>query len=241
LAALAPVIGSFLGVLVIRLPQQRQVLFGHSECDFCHHELRMAELIPIVSWIALRGHCKHCGARLGLFYPTVELAAIVVVLWATTVMSGGVLVATVVFGWILLCLALTDWRSFVLPDALTFILLASGLVTTWFIDPNELLDHAIAVLVGFAFFAVLASLYRRLRHREGLGLGDAKLLAGIGAWVSWQGLPAVVLYAATSGLFIVLLMTLSGNRVTSTQHIPFGTFLAAGGWLVWLYGPPVLH
>jgi leader peptidase (prepilin peptidase) / N-methyltransferase len=103
--------------------------------------------------------------------------------------------------------------------------------------PEHLTDHLIGAAAGFAFLVVIAWAYRRLRRRDGLGFGDAKLLAGIGAWVSWEGLPSVVLVAAVLALFMALMKLARGARLTSTDRIAFGTYLAAGAWLVWLYGP----
>jgi leader peptidase (prepilin peptidase)/N-methyltransferase len=92
-------------------------------------------------------------------------------------------------------------------------------------------------VAGFAVLGAISLLYRRLRHREGLGLGDAKLLAALGAWVSWQGLPTVLLWGSMLGLVFALVRSAMGRGLQWSDRIPFGVFLGAGGWLVWLYGP----
>jgi leader peptidase (prepilin peptidase)/N-methyltransferase len=101
-------------------------------------------------------------------------------------------------------------------------------------------DHLIGAAAGFAVFAGIAAIYRRLRGREGLGLGDAKLLAALGAWVGWQGLPTIVLYAALAGLLWAIAGALRGAPLHARHRIPFGPFLSLAGWLVWLYGPLTL-
>jgi len=234
-----PFIGSFLGTLIQRLPERRPVLLGRSECDRCHATLTARDLVPLASFAALRGRCRHCGAAIGWFAPAIELAAMGVVLWAMTETTGLVLIVSCVFGWLLLALAVTDWRVYLLPDPLTLSLALTGLIATWFITPADMLDHIIGALAGLAVFALIAFVYRSLRGREGLGFGDAKLLGALGAWVSWQGLPSVVLCATVTGMVLVLMLSLSGRKLSATTRIPFGTFLALGGWVVWLYGPLV--
>jgi leader peptidase (prepilin peptidase)/N-methyltransferase len=124
-----------------------------------------------------------------------------------------------------------------LPDALVLPLIPAGLLVAWLIDPALLPDHLIGAAAGFAVFAAVAWGYRALRGRDGLGGGDVKLLGALGAWVAWQGLPTVVLYAAVSGLLWVLVLSALGKRVHLGRRIPFGLHLCIGGWLVWLYGP----
>jgi leader peptidase (prepilin peptidase)/N-methyltransferase len=137
----------------------------------------------------------------------------------------------------LLTLAVIDWRTYLLPDALTLPLALSGLAAAWFFDRDAFAGHAIAAAAGFAVFAAISFAYRRWRGRDGLGLGDAKLLGALGAWVSWQGLPSVVLYAAVLGLAAALALSLAGRGLSRDTRIAFGAFLALGGWLVWLCGP----
>jgi len=150
---------------------------------------------------------------------------------------GVVLIASSILGWTLLALALIDWRTYLLPDPLVGFLLATGFVAALFIVPEHVLDHLIGAAAGFVVFAGLGHMYRRMRGRDGLGLGDAKLLAGLGAWVSWDGLASTVLFAAGLSLLTLFARMLVGARFTLTDRLPFGTFLAAAGWLVWLYGP----
>lgn len=239
LAIVAPFIGSFLGVLAERLPEGRPVAMARSQCDRCGAVLQPVDLVPLASWFWLRGRCRHCGAGIGVFPLFMEIAAPIPVMWAAMATSGWVFVATCVLGWMLLALAVIDWRAFLLPDVLTAPLAVSGLAAAYAFDRNALADHAIGAVAGFALFGAVAVLYRRVRHRDGLGLGDAKLLGALGAWVSWQGLPTVVFYGAILALAVTLVRSLSGRGLSAVTRISFGTFLALGGWLVWLYGPLV--
>lgn len=233
----SPFVGSFLGVLVTRLPEGRPVAGGRSACDQCGHKLGPLDLVPIASWLALRGRCRHCGAKITALPLAIELGAVLVALWAASVSAGWALWAGCGLGWTLLALAAIDFRDGILPDALTLPLTAAGLVATYFLTSWQTLDSAIGAAMGFVFFALVRWLYRRLRGREGLGLGDAKLLAASGAWITWNGLPSVVLIAAAMGLAVALIMAWGGERLTLHQRIPFGPALCLGTWLVWLYGP----
>jgi leader peptidase (prepilin peptidase) / N-methyltransferase len=235
---LAPIIGSFLSVLAVRLPEGRGVVMGRSHCPRCDHALGPAELVPLVSFLWLKGACRHCGARIDALYPLLEIGAVAVALWAALLMqSGGDLWASAVLGWLLLALAAADWRTYLLPDPLVLAVAVAGFAATALLMPEELPAHAIGAAAGFLVFAAVAALYRRLRGRDGLGLGDAKLLGALGAWVSWEGLPSVVLIGAVAALAAAVLMGLARRRLSASDPLPFGPFLALGGWLVWLYGP----
>jgi leader peptidase (prepilin peptidase)/N-methyltransferase len=235
---LAPFIGSFLGVLIVRVPEGRDVVFSRSACSHCGHWLGVGELLPLVSWIWLRGVCRICSGSIGLFYPAIELAAVAVVIWAAIAApSGPALWASCIYGWMLLTLAIIDQRHFLLPDVLTLPMILIGLAVAAMTGMDTAIDHALGAAGGFLSFALIAWVYRRLRGRDGLGEGDAKLLAGIGAWVSWTELPRVVFLAALLGLAIALSSAVRGRRLSATDRLPFGTFLAIAGWLVWLYGP----
>ena len=140
-------------------------------------------------------------------------------------------------GWVLLTLAVIDWRHFLLPDSLTLPLIAGGLLVVWYLNPESLVDHGIGAAAGFLLLVIVATAYRRLRKREGIGLGDAKLLASAGAWLGWQGLSSVVLIAAATGLAGALLQARLAGQLDAKRPVPFGSYLAGGFWLVWLYGP----
>ena len=236
----APFIGSFLGVLALRLPESRAIGWSRSACEHCGHVLGAGDLIPIASFVALRGRCRYCRAGIGGFVLVIELAALAVAVWAGLETSGWILAVTCAFGWTLLLLAAIDWRVQMLPDVMTLPLLAAGLSAAFFFARETWLDHLIGAAAGFLSLALVAQIYRRLRGREGLGLGDAKLLAALGAWVAWEGLPTVLLWGSLLGLLFALGRAVAGGSIRLTDRLPFGVFLAGGGWLVWLYGPLLL-
>jgi leader peptidase (prepilin peptidase)/N-methyltransferase len=237
MAAAAPFIGSFLGVVALRLPRRRPLALSRSECDRCGHVLAAPDLVPIASYVWLGGRCRYCRAPIGGLLLLFECGALAMAIWAALVISGPVLVAGCVLGWSLLLLAVIDWREQFLPDVVTLPLLVAGLIVSYLLMSGSWPAHAIGAAVGFAGLALLALIYRILRGREGIGLGDAKLMAALGAWVSWEGLPTVLLWGSVLGLVVALAQAIRGGTLHLTDRVPFGTFLAAGGWLVWLYGP----
>lgn len=233
----APFIGSFLGCVVARLPSGRSIVWSRSACDLCDHPLDARDLVPIVSWLASRGRCRYCGGKIGLRLLLTELGALAIALWAASVAQGAALWASCLLGWMLFALALIDIDESVLPDVLTLSLLVLGFAATAYLAPAQLTNCAIGAAAGFIFFAALRWIYRMLRRREGLGLGDAKLLAASGAWVAWTGLPSVVLVAAAATLAFVLVAAVRGEAIAGDRRIPFGPALCFGTWIVWLYGP----
>jgi leader peptidase (prepilin peptidase)/N-methyltransferase len=236
---IAPFVGSFLGVVVERLPAGRPIALARSTCDRCGETLAARDLVPLLSWLARRGRCGCGKIWLGAFYPGIELAALAVALSAALVLSGWLLWASLALGWTLLALAAIDLRHHLLPDLLTLPLIPAGLAVVWLVDAARLPDHAVGAAAGLIGFVLIAWLYRRLRHREGLGLGDAKLLAAGGAWLGWQALPGVVALAAVVALAVALAGALAGGKLGATTKIAFGPHLALAIWLVWLYGPLV--
>jgi len=145
--------------------------------------------------------------------------------------------ATLLLGWALFLLAVIDAASFRLPDAITLGAGVAGLAVTWIVSRDQLVAHLAGAALGFALLAGLALFYRRLRGREGLGLGDAKLAAVGGAWLGWLALPSVILLAAAGGLILYGVAAVrSGTKVLS-DPIPFGIPLSFAIWLIWLYGP----
>jgi leader peptidase (prepilin peptidase)/N-methyltransferase len=236
----APFVGSFLGTVIIRLPAGRAVALGRSACPHCGRRLRPRDLVPLVSWLLHRGRCRQCGAALGLFYPLVELAALAVALSAVAAMENAppwLLLASLGMGWVLLASAWIDARHYLLPDALVLPLIPAGLAVSWMVAPESLIDHLLGAAIGYGGLALIAVLYRRLRGREGLGAGDAKLMAAAGAWVAWQGLPGVLLVASLAGLLAAVAQAARGHRPTAESKLAFGPYLALGLWLVWLLGP----
>ena len=230
----SPIVGSFLGVLVRRLPAGRPVAWARSACETCGHALSPRELLPVASFLWQRGRCRHCGGRIAPAHLAIELAAVAVALSAVTFdRDAADLWADCVLGWVLLALAWIDWTDLRLPDGLTLPLVLAGLAATVLLDPAAITDHAVAAALGYAALRLLALAYRAWRGRDGLGAGDAKLLAAAGAWVGVAGLGPTVLLAALAGFGVAVIR---GGGLRATTVIPFGTCLALGCWIVRLAG-----
>ena len=235
--AAAPFVGSFLGVIVRRVPEGRSIGWVRSRCECCGVALRVWDLVPLYSWLASRGRCRYCGHRLGWFYPGIELSAFAVALAALSVDGGEGTWLDCLLGWWLLALGWIDIRRWLLPDVLTLPLIIVGLAAAAAFDPEQLTGRALGAVLGYLSLRMVALLYRALRGREGLGHGDAKLLAASGAWVGAMALPQVVLGAALSAIFAAACLRLAGVRLGAHSALPFGPFLALATWVIWLLGP----
>ena len=233
----APLVGSFLGVVVRRLPDRRPIAWARSSCEWCQTALRVSDLVPLYSWLAAAGRCRYCGHPLGWFYPGIELAAIAVAVTALVADSGQPIWLDCLLGWWLLALGWIDIRRWLLPDALTLPLVIAGLAAAAAFVPDQLTDRALGAAFGYLSLRLVALLYRVLRGREGLGQGDAKLLAASGAWVGMSALPQVILAAALSALAAAVCLRLAGVRLGAHSALPFGPFRALATWLLWLCGP----
>ena len=228
----APFVGSFLGVLIARLPIGRSVVLGRSSCPSCGHVRGAPDLVPIASLLALRGRCRFCAHPIAPFHLWVELSALTIALWAAASGESGLLLwAGCALGWTLLALAWIDAVCLRLPDVLTLPLILAGLAEAALLEPDTLTARAVGAATAYVGMSLLAWAYRRLRGREGLGQGDAKLLAAAGAWVGGLLLPEVLLGAALAGLA----WALRRGRPDPNERVPFGPFIAASLWLMWLY------
>jgi leader peptidase (prepilin peptidase)/N-methyltransferase len=195
------------------------------------------DLVPLLSFAVMRGHCRHCNRAIGWFYPAVELSALAVALWAATAsLTPQHLWISCLIGWTLLALAWIDVRSFILPDVLTLPLLLAGLGVAMLTAPDDVFWHAVGAAAGYLVLCGVNAIYRMLRGRDGLGLGDAKLLAAAGAWMGVGALSWIVLLAALAGLVFAAAAAAAGRTMRANTVLPFGAFLAAAFWLYWLYG-----
>ncbi|WP_252181263.1 A24 family peptidase [Azospirillum sp. B4] len=232
----APFIGSFLGVVVTRLPAGRSVVWGRSACDRCGHALGPADLVPVLSYLSSRGRCRYCAAPIGALHPAIELAALLPPLCLVPLMPLDplALCAGAGLGWTLLALAWIDLRHMILPDALTLPLVVAGLLVEWALDGRFPVTRLAAAAIAYGGLVLLEILYRRLRGRDGIGRGDAKLLAAGGAWLGPAAVPHVLLIAALASLAALAALRLAGRRVGSDTALPFGPGLALGIWGAWL-------
>jgi leader peptidase (prepilin peptidase)/N-methyltransferase len=196
----------------------------------------------VVSYLALQGRCSNCDASIAPFHLVIELLTIAVASWAAMVDHDAVWLWTACgLGWALLTLAWIDAEHTRLPDVLTLPLLAAGLGIQALVTPERLAESVLGAIIGYASFRGIAFAYRAIRGREGLGAGDAKLLAVGGAWLGWSALPDIVLLAALLAILFVAIMQMRGRAMDPVAVIPFGPFLAASTWVIYLYGPLLIY
>jgi leader peptidase (prepilin peptidase)/N-methyltransferase len=195
------------------------------------------DLVPVLSFAALGGRCRTCKAPIARRYLLLEVACALLAAWAGLGHPGPLALAGALLAWQLVLLCLLDAEHFWLPRTVTLPLIGSGLIVSATGGVDAALHSLIGAGAGYASLATIAALYRRLRGRDGLGGGDAYMLAGAGAWVGWIGLPTTLLWASLAGLSLVAAGFITGRRIKADQRLPFGVFLAAGTWLTWLYGP----
>lgn len=237
----APFVGSFLDVLCDRWPRGEPFVGGRSHCDHCRRVLGWRDLVPILGWIIARGKCRYCGARISVRHPLVEASSLAIAIWSLAELPVPLAWIGMLFGWTLLTLTIIDLRWLWLPNIVTLPLGMAGLAVAWATSPDSVLDRIVGTALGYGALVAAAFLYRRYRGREGLGEGDPVLFGALGAWVGWQGLGTVLLYAGIAGLLSVLLRGGMGRTVRWTTRVPFGPYLSLAGWLVWLYGPLYLQ
>lgn len=234
LALLGAILGSFIATLAIRWPVGRSVVAGRSACDGCGRPLGAWELVPLLSFAVLRGRCATCRHPINRLHPAVEAVAAAIGLAAGLVAPGPEALAGAAFGWLLLALGTVDLLAFWLPDRLTAPLALGGLLAGSLGLEPPLADRAVGGAAGYLSLRLIAWTYRRLRGREGLGGGDAKLLGGIGLWLGWRPLPAVLFCACLVGLGAVLFRMLTGRAVRGGDMVPLGTLLALAAYPGWL-------
>jgi len=224
-SGLGAVIGSFLGALVMRWPRGDSIVRGRSRCDGCGRILGIVDLIPLLGAVIRRGRCRQCGARIDCAHAIMEVGCAAIGGIALWLLPPFAALVIAIAGWMLLALAVLDARHFWLPDRLTLPLAVIGLTLGDWVLPAPFQDRMIGAALGYGLLFALAWGYERLRGREGLGLGDAKLLGAIGAWVGWQVLPLVLLAASMAGLLWALIARLRGEVVEGRTRLPLGTFL----------------
>lgn len=233
-AVLGAIVGSFVAALVMRWPLGESVVGGRSRCDACGETLRARELVPLLSYLVQRGRCRRCAARIDPKHPAVELAGALIGAVAVVAHPVPLALVTAALGWWLLAAAAIDAEEQWLPDALTLPLVPLGLLAAWAGFGPPLLDRAIGAVAGGLGLFVLAWIYRAARGREGLGGGDPKLLAGIGAWLGLLQLPFVLLGAGLVGLGAALAMAGRGQQVGAATRLPLGALMAVAAWPLWI-------
>ena len=260
-------VGSFLNVVIHRVPRMMEATWRQearelldqpapkgeeapaifnlitpgSHCPHCNHRIRWYENVPVVSWALLKGRCSGCKAAISKRYPIIELlTALVAGLCAWRFGYDPWLIFMLYGSFTLLALAVIDLDTTLLPDDLTYPLLWAGLLAAVLgISPVSLPDAVIGAMAGYLALWSLYWVFKLLTGKEGMGYGDFKLLAALGAWLGWQYLPVVVLLSSVVGLVFAVSMMASGS-VKRDQGIPFGPYLAIAGWIALLWGEVIV-
>jgi leader peptidase (prepilin peptidase)/N-methyltransferase len=238
--AFGAVVGSFLNVCIYRLPRRRSIVWPASACPSCEHPLSWYENVPVVSYLALAGRCRWCSAAISLRYPVVE------VLTATMFMLGwwhygpGVLLASrLLLGSLLIVLFAIDLEHHILPNVMTLPGIVAGFLFSFLTEPGWVASLTGIVMGGGALW-IVAEGYYRLRHEEGLGMGDVKMLAMIGAFLGWKMTLVALMTASLLGSLIGVALIVT-QRGSMKYALPFGTFLAVGAAVAATVGPRMVE
>lgn len=256
-------IGSFLNVVIHRLPIMLErdwqaeyhsyfdgepkaaptapynLMVPRSCCPHCDHPIGALENIPLLSWLWLKGRCRACKAPISARYPLVELlTALLSVAVAATLPPGWGALAALALTWTLVALTFIDLDKMLLPDQLTLPLLWAGLLFNLLGGFASLADAVIGAMAGYLVLWTLYWAFKLLTGKEGMGYGDFKLLAALGAWLGWQALPIVLLLSSLVGAVIGIGLILLRNHHQG-KPIPFGPYLAIAGWIALLWGDSI--
>ncbi|MEZ5555872.1 A24 family peptidase [Haliea sp.] len=263
LLLLGLVVGSFLNVVVYRLPLMMQAQWRreccellaqpvaeaaplslaapNSHCPHCKAPVRPWQNIPVISYLLLRGRCAGCRARISPRYPVVEAATGLVTLWLGVHYGPGwQLAGAVLLTWALITLTLIDFDTQLLPDDITLPLLWLGLAFNLSGTFVPITDAVLGAIAGYGILWSVYWLFKLATGKEGMGYGDFKLLAALGAWLGWQALPLVVLLSSLVGAMVGILLIVIARRGRDIP-MPFGPYLAAAGWLALIWGEPILQ
>ncbi|MET0980514.1 MAG: A24 family peptidase [Telluria sp.] len=254
-------IGSFLNVVIHRVPKMMQresdnyvahesgkelphtdrynLMVPRSACPHCGHQIGAFENIPVVSWLALRGKCSKCKAPISPRYPAVELlTGLLSALLVWTFGSGAAGLATLLFAYLLIAMTFIDVDTQLLPDDLTFPLLWAGLLVNLNGTFVPLHDAVIGAAAGYLVLWAVYWLFKLVTGKEGMGYGDFKLLAALGAWLGWAMLPTIILLSSVVGALVGISLIVFARRGRD-KPIPFGPYLAAAGMIALLYGEQI--
>mgnify|MGYP003630766099 FL=1 len=259
LLSLGLVVGSFFNVVIYRLPlmmesrwrrdccellEQEQekeaapltLATPNSHCPHCGTGIKPWHNIPVLSYLMLRGKCAACGVRISLRYPAVELATGLLTLSLATVFPASVaLLGAIAFTWALIVLTMIDVDHKLLPDDITLPLLWLGLVFNVYGTFVSLEEAVLGAILGYLLLWSVYWLFKLVTGKEGMGYGDFKLLAALGAWLGWQALPLIILLSSLVGAVCGIMLMIAKGRGREVP-IPFGPYLAAAGWISLVWG-----
>jgi leader peptidase (prepilin peptidase)/N-methyltransferase len=254
-------VGSFLNVVIHRLPKMMErewhaqcaelsgesisesapynLLVPRSACPHCQHAIGALENIPVISYLMLRGKCKGCGAHISARYPIVEILSGILSAYAAWHFGFGLAAgAALIMVWALIALTFIDFDTQLLPDAITLPLLWLGLLLNINATFTSLTDAVIGAIAGYLVLWSVYWLFKLVTGKEGMGYGDFKLLAAIGAWLGWTMLPLTILLSSLVGAVVGIVLIVVAKHGRNIP-IPFGPYLAGGGLIALFWGQPL--
>jgi leader peptidase (prepilin peptidase)/N-methyltransferase len=232
-------VGSFLNVCIHRLPRGGSLLRPRSKCPGCEYELSWYDNIPVVSYVFLLGRCRKCHSRINLRYPVVELLTALVFLWHYQVFDlSALMVVRLLFACALIVLFAIDLEHQILPNLITLPGIAAGLVFSLAFPPG-VLDAVIGAAIGGGVLWLIGEAYYRYSGQEGMGGGDVKMLAMVGAFLGWKLVLVTLIVSSFAGSILGILL-IASRRGNMKQALPYGTFLAVGALFASLYGERVV-
>jgi leader peptidase (prepilin peptidase)/N-methyltransferase len=233
------VVGSFLNVCIYRLPRRESVVWPASRCTSCGRPLAWFENVPVLAWLVLRGRCRTCGASVSPLYPIVEAVTALVFVGGLAVYGLTPLLGVrLAFVCALIVLFAIDLEHQILPNAITLPGIVVGIVASVFLPPG-LISSLIGAVAGGGVLFAIAEAYYRVRGVEGLGMGDVKMLAMIGAFLGWPLMILTLVFASFAGS-VVGVGLIASRRGSMQAALPFGTFLALGALVAAVAGDPIL-
>jgi leader peptidase (prepilin peptidase)/N-methyltransferase len=224
--ALGMIVGSFLNVCIHRLPLRESLVWPSSRCPHCRAELKAYDNIPVLSYLMLRGRCRSCGNSISMQYPLVEILTGILFLSAFMLFEPPLLYQRLLFACAMVVLFVIDLEHRILPDVITLPGMIVGLIFSFFLPPGWL-NSLIGLLVGGGSLWLMGEIYFRLRHEEGMGFGDVKMLAMIGAFLGWKLMLLTLVLSSFIGSLVGVVMIVL-KRGDMKYALPFGTFLAVG-------------
>ena len=238
-AAVGLCIGSFLNVVIHRLPRGASVVSPPSRCPNCNYELGWSDNIPLLSWLFLRGRCRKCGSRISIRYPLVELLTMMVFLLHLWMFGWTMLMGVrVAFATAMVALFAIDLEHHLLPNAITLPGIAAGLIVSLVLPPG-IVDSILGTLLGGGVLWAIGEAYYRYSGQEGMGGGDVKMLAMVGAFLGWKLVLVTLVLSSVAGSLIGVLV-IAIKRGGMKYALPYGTFLALGALAASLVGERII-
>ena len=259
MALLGLIVGSFLNVVIYRLPlmmkqdwheqccdlleiknendkQQVNLFFPSSNCPACHHKITALENIPVISFLYLKGRCKSCKTKISPQYPLIELLAGITTAYVAWHFGFSLqTLFAVLLTWALICLSVIDLEHSLLPDDITLPFMWLGLACNIFGIFTDIYSSLIGAMLGYGILWIIFMSFKAVTGKEGMGYGDFKLLALLGAWLGWQSLPLIILLSSiTASVIGVVMIVLKGRDKAAA--FPFGPYLAIAGWITLVWG-----